>query len=161
MIDETYIRLAGRWVYAYRAIDEYGQVIDVYLSETRDTAAATAFFKQAIARTDVRPQSCHDRQGADLPARATDGGAGGGTHHGQGGTTGIERDHQHLKGRTRSMRGFQQFRCAQVVCDGHGFMRNLRDGFYALAVPVGDPRVRQAPRLVRAWDELTVVLAAA
>jgi len=55
-VDETYIRLAGRWVYAYRAIDEHGQVIDVYLSETRDTAAATAFFVQAIARTDVRPR---------------------------------------------------------------------------------------------------------
>ena len=54
-VDETYIRMAGRWVYAYRAIDEHGQVVDVYLSETRDTAAATAFFAQAIARTDVRP----------------------------------------------------------------------------------------------------------
>ena len=32
-VDETYIRMAGRWVYAYRAIDEYGQVIDVYVSE--------------------------------------------------------------------------------------------------------------------------------
>src|SRR4051812_32659965 len=55
-VDETYIRMAGRWVYAYRAIDEQGQVIDVYLSETRDTAAATAFFTHAIARTDVRPR---------------------------------------------------------------------------------------------------------
>jgi len=55
-VDETSIRLAGRWVYAYRAIDEQGQGIDVYLSETRDTAAATAFFEQAIARTDVRPR---------------------------------------------------------------------------------------------------------
>jgi len=55
-VDETSIRLAGRWVYAYRAIDEHGQVVDVYLSETRDTAAATAFFEQAIARTDVRPR---------------------------------------------------------------------------------------------------------
>jgi transposase, IS6 family len=36
-VDETYVRLAGRWVYAYRAIDEHGQVIDVYVSETRDT----------------------------------------------------------------------------------------------------------------------------
>src|ERR1035437_5147656 len=35
-VDETYIRMAGRWVFAYRAIDEHGQVIDVYLSETRD-----------------------------------------------------------------------------------------------------------------------------
>jgi len=74
---------------------------------------------------------------------------------------GIERDHQHLKGRTRSMRGFRRLQCAQTVCDGHGFMRNLRDGFYCLGEPTGDPRISQVPRLVRAWDDLTQTLAAA
>jgi len=74
---------------------------------------------------------------------------------------GIERDHQHLKGRTRSMRGFQQLHCAQVVCDGHGFMRNLRDGFYRLGEPTGDPRLPHTLRLARAWDDLTQILAAA
>jgi len=59
------------------------------------------------------------------------------------------------------MRGFQQIDCAQVVCDGHGFMRNLRDGFYRLGEPTGDPRAPQAPRLARAWDDLTHILAAA
>ena len=59
------------------------------------------------------------------------------------------------------MRGFQTLPCAQVVCEGHGFMRNLRDGFYDLAVPIGDPRIPHTPRLVRAWDDLTLALAAA
>jgi hypothetical protein len=59
------------------------------------------------------------------------------------------------------MRGFQTLPCAQVVCAGHGLIRNLRDGFYALGVPVGDPRRPQAPRLMQAWDELTGLLAAA
>jgi transposase-like protein len=31
-VDETYIKVAGRWVYLYRAIDQYGQVIDVRAS---------------------------------------------------------------------------------------------------------------------------------
>ena len=39
-VDETYIKVAGRWRYLYRAVDQYGQVIDVLLSEQRDTAAA-------------------------------------------------------------------------------------------------------------------------
>ncbi len=160
-VDETYIRLAGRWVYAYRAIDEHGQVIDVYLSETRDTAAATAFFEQAIARTDVRPQRVTtDKATAYPPAlRAVAPEA----EHitGKAEQQAIERDHQHLKGRTRSMRGFQRLGCAQVVCDGHGFMRNLRDGFYCLGETTGDPRILQAPRLARAWDDLTQILAAA
>ena len=160
-VDETYIRMAGRWVYAYRAIDEHGQVIDVYLSATRDTTAATAFFEQAIARTDVRPHRVTtDKAPTYPPALAA---VVPEAEHitGKAEQQGIERDHQHLKRRTRSMRGFQQLRCAQVVCDGHGFMRNLRDGFYHLGEPTGDPRILHAPRLVRAWDDLTQRLAAA
>ena len=39
-VDETYVKVAGQWRYLYRAVDQYGQVIDVLLSEQRDTAAA-------------------------------------------------------------------------------------------------------------------------
>jgi len=39
-------------------------------------------------------------------------------------------------------------------------MHNLRDGFYRLGEPIGDPHIPQAPRLVRAWDDLTHILAA-
>lgn len=42
-VDKTYVKVAGRWVYLYRAIDQYGQVIDVLVSEKRDLAA-TRFF---------------------------------------------------------------------------------------------------------------------
>ena len=56
-VDETYIRIAGQWVYAYRALDEHGHVIDVYLSERRDRAAATAFLTTAIDSTRVRPHT--------------------------------------------------------------------------------------------------------
>jgi len=153
--------MAGRWVYADRAIDEHGQVIDVYLSETRATAAATAFFEQAIARTDVRPQRVTtDKASAYPPAvRAVVPEA---EHFtGQAEQQAIERDHHHLKGRTRCMRGVQHRGCAQVVCDGQGFMRNLRDGFYRLGDPTGDPRLPQAPRLVRAWNDLIHILVAA
>jgi hypothetical protein len=59
------------------------------------------------------------------------------------------------------MRGFQTLACAQVVCAGHGLMRNLRDGFYDLGIPTGDPRLPQAPRLMQAWAELTPLLRAA
>src|SRR3712207_6600469 len=38
-VDETYVKVAGRWVYLYRAIDQYGQVIDVLVSEERDLRA--------------------------------------------------------------------------------------------------------------------------
>jgi IS6 family transposase len=42
--DETYVNVAGRWCYLYRAIDQLGQVIDVMLSQRRDLTAARRFF---------------------------------------------------------------------------------------------------------------------
>ena len=47
-VDETYVKVAGRWRYLYRAVDQYGQVIDVLLSEQRHTAAARRFFTRAL-----------------------------------------------------------------------------------------------------------------
>jgi transposase-like protein len=48
--DETYIRLKGKWVYLYRAVDRGGQTVDFFLSEQRDIAAAKRFFQQAVEK---------------------------------------------------------------------------------------------------------------
>ena len=160
-IDETYVRIAGRWCYAFRAIDEDGQVIDVYVSPTRDTAAATTFLTRAVESTEVTPSlATTDKAAIYPPALAA---VLPEVKHIRGKLPQqrIERDHQHLKGRTRSMRGFQTLPCAQVVCAGHAFMRNLRNGFYDVGSAVGDANLPAAPRLVRAWDDLTLILSAA
>src|SRR5438034_3729675 len=47
-VDETYVKVAGRWRYAYRAIDQDGQIIDVYISPRRDMRAARRFFATAL-----------------------------------------------------------------------------------------------------------------
>jgi transposase, IS6 family len=47
-VDETYVKVAGRWRYLYRAVDQYGQVIDVLVSQQRDSAAARRFFTRAL-----------------------------------------------------------------------------------------------------------------
>jgi transposase-like protein len=54
-VDETYVRVAGRWRYVYPAIDQFGQVVDVFVSTRRDADAASRFFQQAIGATRVRP----------------------------------------------------------------------------------------------------------
>jgi transposase-like protein len=54
-VDETYLRIGGTWHYLCRAIDQFGQVIDVYLSPRRDANAARLFFAQAIGRTRISP----------------------------------------------------------------------------------------------------------
>jgi len=46
--DETYIKIKGRWMYLYRAVDKFGQTVDFLLSEHRDVAAAKRFFSKAI-----------------------------------------------------------------------------------------------------------------
>ena len=47
-VDETYVKVSGRWRYVYRAVDEHGQVIDVMVSPRRDIGAAHRFFTIAI-----------------------------------------------------------------------------------------------------------------
>jgi transposase-like protein len=47
-VDETYVKVSGVWRYVYRAVDDQGQVIDVYVSARRDIAAARRFFTAAI-----------------------------------------------------------------------------------------------------------------
>jgi len=48
-IDETYVKVLGRWRYLYRAVDQFGQVIDALLSPNRDKTAARRFFTRALA----------------------------------------------------------------------------------------------------------------
>src|SRR5271156_2775569 len=49
-VDETYVRVKGRWMYLYRAVDSRGQTIDFLLAARRDTAAAKRFFRKALAQ---------------------------------------------------------------------------------------------------------------
>jgi transposase-like protein len=67
-VDETYVKVAGRWRYVYRAIDQFGQVIDVFVSSRRDAGAARRFFQQAIGATNVIPAEVATDQARLYPA---------------------------------------------------------------------------------------------
>ena len=64
-MDETYIKVKGEWNYLYRAIDKFGNTIDFKLSKQTDEAAATAFFKQAIAHHGLPKKIVIDKSGAN------------------------------------------------------------------------------------------------
>jgi transposase-like protein len=49
-VDETHLKVRGRWVCLYRAVDKQGKTIESYLSRTRDITAAKAFFRKAFRR---------------------------------------------------------------------------------------------------------------
>jgi hypothetical protein len=54
-VDETCVKVAGQWRYVYRAVDQFGQVIDVFVTRQRDAAAAHRFFQRAMGATKVSP----------------------------------------------------------------------------------------------------------
>src|SRR5207237_3874728 len=51
LVDETYVKILGKWHYLYRGVDLEGQVLDCWLSRTRDLAAAMEFFRRSISPT--------------------------------------------------------------------------------------------------------------
>ena len=65
-IDETYIKVRGKWTYLYRAVDRDGQTLDFMLSERRDTAAARRFFKRAVGSNGIPDRIAIDKSGANL-----------------------------------------------------------------------------------------------
>jgi putative transposase len=64
-MDETYVKVKGKWVYLYRAVDKFGDTVDFLLSKHRDEAAATAFFKQAIDANGFPKKVVMDKSGAN------------------------------------------------------------------------------------------------
>ena len=121
-VDETYVKVAGRWRYLHRAVDQYGQVIDVLLSEQRDTAAARRFFTRALTHGPAPVEVSTDKAGPYLrvlddlmPAAAhvTE----------QYDNNPIESDHAGLNARLRPMRGLKQVRSAARIAAGHAFVQ--------------------------------------
>ena len=152
-VDETYVKVAGRWRYVYRAIDQFGQVIDVFVSSRRDVRAARRFFRQAIGATKVTPIEATTDQAPVYPAVLEDLLPAAWHRTDQYANNGIECDHGRLKARLRPMRGLKQDRSARVVIAGHAFVQNVRRGHYELAVEKPANR-----RLAIAFDELTMAI---
>ena len=130
-VDETYVKVAGRWRYVYRAIDQYGQIIDVFVSARRDTHAARRFFTTALRATGEPVEVVTDRAPALravidelMPAVFHD--------TAQYANNRIEADHGRLKSRLRPMRGLRRDHSARVILRGHAFMQNIRRGHYEL-----------------------------
>ncbi len=72
-VDETYVRVKGRWTYLYRAVDSRGQTIDFLLSARRDTVAAKRFFRKALVQPHVvNPRTITVDKNPAYPRAATE-----------------------------------------------------------------------------------------
>jgi transposase, IS6 family len=149
-VDETYVKVAGRWRYVYRVTGELGQVIDVFVSPRRNIAAARRFFTTALVAHGEPDEVITDLAQAletvieELIPDAfhnTD----------QYANNRVECDHGRLKARLRPMRGLKTDRTASVVVRGHALIENLRRGHYELGTETPHPHLR----IAAAFDELT------
>ncbi len=113
-VDETYLKVAGVWRYVYRAVDQHGQVIDVFVSKHRDIASAKRFLISALAARPLPGEVTTDR--APALANVIEGLIPAAFHNtGQYENNRCEADHGRLKARLRPMRGLKTDRTASVV----------------------------------------------
>jgi transposase-like protein len=152
-VDETYVKVAGQWRYVDRAIDQFGQVIDMLVAARRDANAAHRFFERAIGLSKVTPVEITTDQALVYPA-VVEALLPAAWHRTERyGNNRVECDHGRLKARLRPMRGLKRDRSARVVIMGHALVQNVRRGHYELAVE--EPANR---RLAIAFAELAMAI---
>jgi len=99
------VKVAGRWCYVYRPIDQFGQVIDVFVSTQRDVTAARRFFWRAIATTTAAPVEVVTDRAAIYPVLLEERLPAAWHRTEQYANHRVEADHGRLKSRLGPMRG--------------------------------------------------------
>jgi transposase-like protein len=138
-VDETYIKLKGKWVYLYRGVDKEGQTIDFFLSEHRDIVAAKRFLQEAIEKRGVPQKITLDGYAAShgavaelpeegiLPAKLL-------VRTNRHLNNLIEQDHRRVKQRVRPMLGFKCFAHAVITISGIELVHQIKKGQFDLSV---------------------------
>ena len=135
-VDETYVKVKGKWMFLYRAVDSTGQTLDFYFSERRTRRAAAKFFSKILTKrpnltaprvinvdkhpayigavrdmkkAKLLPESCHLRQSQYMNNL-------------------IEQDHQFIKRRVNPGLGFYSYPTAWRTIQGYETMNMIRKG---------------------------------
>lgn len=130
-MDETYVKIKGKWAYLYRAVDKEGHTIDFLLTPTRDRDAAEAFLHKAIHTQGLPEKITIDKSGANTaaiehynkihkPAIII--------RHSKYLNNIVEQDHRAVKRKVRPMLGFKSFWGARCTIAGIEVMHAIRKG---------------------------------
>ncbi len=132
-MDETYIKLNGKWVYLYRAVDKEGNTIDFLLRAKRDAVAAKAFFRKAFKENGRPDKVTIDKSGSNKAALDA-------FNKDVEDEDKIEirqikylnniaeQDHRFIKKRTRPTLGFKNFYSAKETISGIENIRMIQKG---------------------------------
>ena len=132
-MDETYIKLNGKWVYLYRAVDKEGDTVDFLLRAKRDAMAAKAFFRKAFKENGRPDKVTVDKSGSNKAALDS-------FNKDVAEEEKIEirqikylnniceQDHRFIKKRTRPMLGFKNFHSAKATISGIENIRMIQKG---------------------------------
>lgn len=134
-VDETYVRVKGRWKYLYRAIDKEGKTLDFFLSDRRNAKAAKRFLAKALRRSrDWTPHIINTDKnpayGQAIAKLKKEGFLPAHTRHRQMKylNNRLEGDHGKLKRLIKPMLGFQSMKTAYATIKGFEVMRMFRKG---------------------------------
>ncbi len=142
-VDETYIRVRGRWTYLYRAVDKQGLTVDFLLSEHRDIAAAKRFFTRATKQRGA-PQSI-TLDGYPATHSAVTELKASGVLSSQTKVWAskylnnlVEQDHRRVKQRIYPMLGFKNFTHAVITIRGIELAQKIKkEQFYTTRIRTG------------------------
>ena len=135
--DETYIKVKGRWLYLYRAVDKAGKTVDFYLSRNREVAAAKAFLRKAMGQQRLPTKITLDAYAAshravadlkrtgELPKRVR-------VRSSKYLNNIIEQDHRRVKHWLGPMLGLKSFRTAAVVISGIELAEKIKKGQFKI-----------------------------
>ena len=148
-MDETYIKVRGRWMYLYRAVDKQSRTVDFLLTARRDLDAALRFLRRATEQNGAPEKVNIDKSGANaagIAAYNADADAGIEIRQCRHLNNIVEQDHRLVKQRIRAALGLRTFQTAKATLTGVELVHMIRKGqvrpltkatdaqqFYALA----------------------------
>jgi putative transposase len=123
-VDEMYVKINGEMRYLWRAVDHEGEVLESYVTETRDKAAALKFLRKSLKRHG-RPKAIVTDGLRSYRAALGELGAADRQQTGRWKNNRVENSHQPLRRRERAMSRFRRMKTLQKFSAVHAQVHNL------------------------------------